>query len=236
MLYPRSGAGLFWSLDFLGKPSLAWLTASVFACGDGLWLVSYLGVGTASGNGRCFGYSPQASPREEGWIAIPWVHTYPAIPSAENTECLPCSVMKTRSGTFSPSSWWKLWRKSVGPAFCSDIFPNRSNCHVNGCLSFPFFSWLPCFWHRLSRWWGTATSNTSFQRPAAFMCPSICCIGQSKCTHLELLLFRKLPQASLLSSSQSWWLKMQWKEWRCSLINIVAHLNLLSNFRYLSFK
>lgn len=143
MLYPRSGAGLFWSLDFLGKPSLAWLTASVFACGDGL--VSYLGVGTASGNGRCFGYSPQASPREEGWIAIPWVHTYPAIPSAENTECLPCSVMKTRSGSFSPSSQWKLRRKSVGPAFCSDIFPNRSNCHVNGCLSFPFFFLIALF-------------------------------------------------------------------------------------------
>jgi len=32
----------------------------------GLWLVSCLGLGTTSGNGSSFRYSPQASPREEG--------------------------------------------------------------------------------------------------------------------------------------------------------------------------
>lgn len=66
ILYPEGGVGLLCLLNFLGKPSLACLTASLFACWDGLWLVSCLGLGTASGNGRSFRQSPQASPREGG--------------------------------------------------------------------------------------------------------------------------------------------------------------------------
>lgn len=107
-----------------------------------------------------------------------------------------------------------------GPTFWSDAFPSRSSCDVNGCLSFPFFFFLIALF--LTQAFLVMGSSLLQHLSNVFLCPSSCCIGESKCTHLELFLFRKFPYVSLFALSESWWLLMQKKVWGC-LLQILLH-------------
>lgn len=83
MLYPRSSAGLFCSLDLLGKPSLAFLPQFLLVeMGFGMCLIWVWALIQEVAAALDTVLKPLQGKN--------WVHTHPAMASVESMECLSC--------------------------------------------------------------------------------------------------------------------------------------------------
>lgn len=140
-------------------------------------------------------YSPQASPREELWTAIPWVHTHHlwrvrnVCPVNSGKQDLDPSALH-HSGNIAHRRSYILIR----------CISQQKQLPCQWLAAIPIFFLIALFLTQAFQVMG----NSHLQHLSnAFMCPSSYCIGQSKWTYLELFLFRKFSYVSLFALSHS---------------------------------
>lgn len=190
MLYPRSSAGLFCSLDLLGKPSLAFLPQFLLVeMGFDMCLIWVWALIQEVAAALDIVLKPLQGKN--------WVHTHPAMASVESMECLSWNGM---SWNVCPVKSWKPGLDLSAQLHSGSSGRRRSHILV-WCISqqkqlpcqwlsvIPIFFLIALFLTQPLQVMGN--SHLQHLLSNAFMCPSSCCIEQSQCTHLELLLFRK---------------------------------------------